>query len=522
MSSWPTPPPVQLSMQFLPPRPEPAAAARTSICCTCGVPMAPNAANTCALCIRSRVDIAAGVPRHADVVHCPSCSSYLHPPRLWLRAAPESPELMSLLLRRVDRHIARLGVALAAAEFVFTEPHSRRLMLRLRLRGEVLHGSGGGVTLEQGHVVEFAVHDRLCDACAMARARAAEPPDQCGWSAVVQVRQRASHRRTLLHLEQQVVAHGAAGDALRVGAAAVAGSTSSSRRAPTPPASSTSSPRCRPPASSRPSSSSRTTRVGPALGGSGRPALDTRHTFAVELCPVCRDDLVFLPKEASRDLGGLGPIVLCVKVTNALALLDTSTLRVVHLGIKEYDRCRLEPALTSRQLVEYVVLDVDHEPEPAAGVAYAQVARASDLGKNDTIFTVRTHLGHVLNAGHRALGDDLYGANVNNHDVESHGLPDAVLVKKINEKGSTRRQLQDGDGCRRRKRDGDEMEEIAMGIGCIDLNPPDEKELDELLRGPHNLRASAVTSPCLCQAHMSPHVSDNGTMKSTTEDLNPI
>uniref|UniRef100_A0A0D9YK74 Uncharacterized protein n=1 Tax=Oryza glumipatula TaxID=40148 RepID=A0A0D9YK74_9ORYZ len=204
---------------------------------------------------------------------------------------------------------------------------------------------------------------------------------------------------------------------------------------------------------------------------------DTRHTFAVELCPVCRDDLVFLPKEASRDLGGLGPIVLCVKVTNALALLDTSTLRVVHLGIKEYDRCRLEPALTSRQLVEYVVLDVDHEPAAGDGVAYAQVARASDLGKNDTIFTVRTHLGHVLNAGDHALGYDLYGANVNNHDVESHGLPDAVLVKKIYEKGS-RRKLQDGGGW---KRDGDEMEEIAMGIGCIDLNPPDEKELAELL-----------------------------------------
>lgn len=72
---------------------------------------------------------------------------------------------MSLLLRRVDRHIARLGVALAAAEFVFTEPYSKRLMLRLRLRGEVLHGSSG-VTLEQGHAVEFAVHDRLYNACA--------------------------------------------------------------------------------------------------------------------------------------------------------------------------------------------------------------------------------------------------------------------------------------------------------------------------------------------------------------------
>ena len=72
------------------------------------------------------------LPTHVDVVRCPSYSSYLHPPRLWLRAAPESLELMRLLLRRVDRHIARLGIVLAAAEFVFTEPHSKRLMLRLR------------------------------------------------------------------------------------------------------------------------------------------------------------------------------------------------------------------------------------------------------------------------------------------------------------------------------------------------------------------------------------------------------
>ncbi|BAS93439.1 Os05g0333000 [Oryza sativa Japonica Group] len=62
-------------------------------------------------------------------------------------------------------HFDRLGVVLAAAEFVFTEPYSKRLMLRLRLRGEVLHGSSG-VTLEQGHAVEFAVHDRLYNACA--------------------------------------------------------------------------------------------------------------------------------------------------------------------------------------------------------------------------------------------------------------------------------------------------------------------------------------------------------------------
>uniref|UniRef100_A0A0E0EVH5 Uncharacterized protein n=1 Tax=Oryza meridionalis TaxID=40149 RepID=A0A0E0EVH5_9ORYZ len=68
---------------------------------------------------------------------------------------------MRLLLCHVDR----LGVVLVAVEFVFTEPHSKRLMLRLHLRGEFLHGSSG-VTLEQGHAVEFAIHDRLYDAWA--------------------------------------------------------------------------------------------------------------------------------------------------------------------------------------------------------------------------------------------------------------------------------------------------------------------------------------------------------------------
>ncbi|KAL6616729.1 hypothetical protein ACP70R_038999 [Stipagrostis hirtigluma subsp. patula] len=475
LPSPPQPPPSSGGTMFLSPQPQAAgAAACTSICCTCGVPLQPNAANTCARCLRARVDITEGVPRHAAVVYCPSCSSYLQPPRSWLRAAPESPELMQHLLRRVHRPLARLGVALSAAEFVFTEPHSKRLRLRLRLRREVLHG----VTMEQAHVVEFTVHDRLCDACGRAQA----DPDQ--WSAVVQVRQRASHRRTLLHLEQQLVRHGAAaGSALRVDASAggldffFASRSHAARLVDFV-------------------SSAAPARVGTAKQlvshDTKSNSYSFKHTFSVELCPVCRDDLVFLPAEASRDLGGLGPLVLCIKVTNALALLDAGTMRAAVLGIKEYDRYKFEPLLTSRRLVEYVVLDVEADPSGDVTVlgsryrtAWAQVARASDLGKNDTIFTVKTHLGRLLNPGDHALGYDLYGVNANNHDMDkygqSHQLPDAVLVKKSykshDEKGG-------GGGGKLQedtKRDCVEIEEIAMGLGCIDLNPSDEKELDELL-----------------------------------------
>lgn len=458
------------STMFLPPQAHGAGNddACTSICCTCGVAMAPNAANTCARCLRSRVDITEGAPRRAAVVYCPTCSSYLQPPRSWLRAAPESPELMQILLRRVHRPLARLGVALAAAEFVFTEPHSKRLKLRLRLRREVLHS----VTMEQAHVVEFTVHDRLCDGCGRAQAN----PDQ--WAAVVQVRQRAAHRRTLLHLEQQLVRHaGAADTAIRVDATAGGidfyfASRSHAARLVDLVAS-----------------------VAPARVGTAKQLIshDTksntynfRHTFAVELCPICRDDLVFLPKEASRDLGGFGPLVLCVKVTNSLTLLDTSNndARVVVLGIKDYDRYKFEPLLTSRRLIEYVVLDIEYDRHAAVknGMAWAQVARVSDFGKKDTVFTVKTHLGSLLKPGDHAFGYDLYGVNANSQDLEayghSHALPDAVLVKKSYKKGDdgTAKKLQDG-----RIRESAEIEEIAMGLGCIDLNAPSEKELDELL-----------------------------------------
>ena len=101
-------------------------------------------------------------------------------------------------------------------------------------------------------------------------------------------------------------------------------------------------------------------------------------------------------------------------------------------------------ALTSKQLVQYMVLDIETEsPEITIDgsryqLAYAQVARMSDFGKNDTVFTVRTHLGHRLNPGDLALGYDLYGANMNDDDMDKallrQNLPEVVLVKKSYEK----------------------------------------------------------------------------------------
>ena len=48
-----------------------ATAAR--LCCLCGVNMEPNPSGMCVNCIRSQVDITAGIPKSLCIQHCRSC-----------------------------------------------------------------------------------------------------------------------------------------------------------------------------------------------------------------------------------------------------------------------------------------------------------------------------------------------------------------------------------------------------------------------------------------------------------------
>lgn len=98
--------------------------------------------------------------------------------------------------------------------------------------------------------------------------------------------------------------------------------------------------------------------------------------------------------------------------------------------------------------MEYIVLDIENvstEVNVAGSkyiLAYAQVARLSDFGRNDTIFSIKTHLGHILNPGDYALGYDLYGANSNDMELEKYKgleLPEAILIKKSYEEKRQRK-----------------------------------------------------------------------------------
>lgn len=390
------------------------------LCCKCGIPMQPNAANMCVKCLRSEVDITEGLLKHLILVHCPECDSYLQPPRTWVKAQLESKELLTFCLNKLKRNYNSNKVRLVHAEFIWTEPHSKRIKVKAKVQKEILNGA----ILEQTYPIEYVQQEHMCESCSRIQAN----PDQ--WVAAVQLRQHVTHRRTFFYLEQLILKHGAAAGAIRIKQLDQGIDFFFSNR------------------SHGVKFVEFVGKVAPVRSRHDKQLVshdpksnnyNYKYTFSVEISPICREDLICLPPKVAASLGNLGPLVICTKVTNSIALLDPFTLRHCFLDADQYWRASFKSLLTSRQLVEYIVLDVETvSSEVIVGgtkyvLADAQVARVSDFGKNDTMFSIRTHLGHLLSPGDHALGYDLYAANSNDVELDKYRglvLPEAILVKK--------------------------------------------------------------------------------------------
>ena len=123
---------------------------------------------------RLQVDITEGIQKQCSILWCKECNRYLSPPKHWVVAELESKELLTYCIKRV-RGLQK--VRLVDAGFIWTEPHSRRLKVKITIQKEVFNGA----ILQQPFIVEYVVEPHMCDLCS----RAAANSDQ--WTACVQV-----------------------------------------------------------------------------------------------------------------------------------------------------------------------------------------------------------------------------------------------------------------------------------------------------------------------------------------------
>jgi len=384
------------------------------LCCLCGIVIPPNPAAMCASCIRTQVDITEGIPKEGTLNACQFCNRWLQPPNSWIPCDLESKELLAICLKKLR---GLKEVRLVDAAFVWTEPHSKRIKTKLTIQKEVL----AGTILQQMFIVEFVVQNQACEQCQRVLT------GHETWHSCVQARQKVAHKRTFYYLEQLILKHKYDTDVLKVkqipdgldfffahrsqGSKLIEflGNWSPLKK------------------------SESKELVSQDLKSN---TYDYKYSFIVEIAPICKDDILFLPPKLCVALGGATPLQLCTKVGNTLHLVDPWSLRVVEINSTQYFRYNFPSLMSAARLVEFTVMDVHPLGEESNkwSLCELEVVRSDDLG-TDCVWHTRTHLGRVLQPGDLALGYDLRNAAFNPGDVpglEKYGeLPDCIMVKKF-------------------------------------------------------------------------------------------
>jgi nonsense-mediated mRNA decay protein 3 len=394
-------------------------AVATILCCNCGAAIdgTSSAGALCYDCVRLTIDVSEGIQREATLHSCRDCERWLQPPSQWVTAAPESRDLLALCLRKL-RGLTK--VRIIDASFLWTEPHSKRLKVKITVQQEVFEGT----ILQQTFEVEYVVASQQCPDCAKSYTANT-------WRAVVQVRQKVSHKRTFLYLEQLVLKHRAHTDAINIKEVKDGLDFYFAQR------------------NHAEKFVDFLTSVAPAKVKKSQELISLdihtssksyKFTFSCELVPICKDDLVALPIKLAKSVGNISPLLLCNKVGTAINLIDPSTLQIADVPAPIYWRSPFKSIADIKELTEFIILDIEAVGRQNGRffLAEATVAKASDLGSNDTTYFVRTHLGGILHAGDSVLGYHLTGTNFNNPHFEqleqshaySSAIPDVALVKK--------------------------------------------------------------------------------------------
>jgi len=317
-------------------------------------------------------------------------------------------------------------VRLIDASFIWTEPHSKRIKIKLVVQKEIQVGA----ILEQSSVTEFTIQGAQCTDCQRVEAKDF-------WKSVVQVRQLVKHKRTFLYVEQVILKHGMFENTLRIGETQHGldffyGRPQDSRRL-----------------------LEFLQHVSPVKYKTSQKLIghDTNNatynyktTFHVELPTVCKDDVVCLSKKMAKKLGNMGQLLIVLRVTATIQLIDPATLQLREVSGSHYWQDPFNSVLESKRLVTFTVMEKEElgkndrnkkvgegKVSFKHGLADLWVIRSSELGQHEDYIHCRSHLGRHLEVGDEVLGYDLKTSNINsdNLDTLDGNYPDAILIRKV-------------------------------------------------------------------------------------------
>jgi nonsense-mediated mRNA decay protein 3 len=436
----------------------------------------PNDANQCSACLAQQFDLKELLQPKGEPIpihQCRQCRQYARTDTVYEYCDPESPQLLSICLKHIPGFIqtksTQTKLQIVDALWVWTEPHSMRLKVRVTVRAEMVQS----VQMQQRVMVDFHVQWRQCPDCNREFTSRT-------WQAVVQLRQKRDQgapRKGLATLEmalkrnEEIRKHVLKIDSCRHGLDFYFLTLPQAQHF-----------------------ASFLHRLAPMRIKTSQKLVSTdnhnntaniKYTLTADMVPLCRDDLILVRKECRGKLAGR--IGLVTKVTSNISIVNaaprrTPDVETMDIQADSYYKGggdKIFPILqTAERMIRWVVLDVELIDDPTTtattttttnddatvdgdtlsvyqgrnsrvpkyAMANALVARESDMGQNDATYSCVTHLGHLIQPGDIVLGYDLEAAMTSlslptssslgvvelEEAVHSNVvLPDVVLVKKV-------------------------------------------------------------------------------------------
>merc|ERR1719356_55241 len=174
-----------------------------------------------------------------------------------------------------------------------------------------------------------------------------------------------------------------------------------------------------------------------------------KYTSLVEICALCKDDLLFLPKKLARHIGNISRLVLVKNISNVIKVIDPLSGQTGSIESEASWRDPFRPIVTAARtrLTRYIVLGKDPvflernmskrsvNKKQRNKLALITTARECDLGVNDTSVIERSHLGYLMKSGDVCLGYNLKDCQLVDDEAEDQRtkgkFPDVVYVRKL-------------------------------------------------------------------------------------------
>ncbi|GAB1519471.1 ribosome-binding protein [Rhizoctonia solani] len=311
----------------------------------------------------------------ATVNYCRNCERFLSPPNTWTIAQPESRELLAICLKKLK---GLNKVRLIDAGFIWTEPHSKRVKVKLTIQKEVFTST----ILQQIFEVEYIVVYGQCPDCTRLAAKNT-------WKAMVQVRQKVNHKRTFLYLEQLILKHSAQKDTINVKEAK-----------------------------------------------DGLDFFYTQRSHAIKMVEFLNAVVPISPLTVCTRVGNsihlIDPATLRSTDLSSPIYWRTPFESLATVSdLVEFTILDIDPS--GKTNGRWVLADAQVAPNNAFQSHSTGMDVDEQEGSTSTIYHTRTHLGGILQPGDTALGYFLSRANFNSDEfdaLDSSRVPDVVLVKK--------------------------------------------------------------------------------------------